>query len=295
MTASRLMTQYGLTEVSQTVVFGGTLTQYSHYSTVNHCDMRFAIYLPPQVVACHTSGAAKKLGVMYWLSGLTCNDENFMQKAGALKMAAELGIVIVAPDTSPRGAEVPGDANNAYDFGLGAGFYLNATEAPYDRHYNMYDYILHELICLVESAFGVSDKKAISGHSMGGHGAITIGLKNPTMFTSISAFSPICNPMVCPWGIKAFSHYLGSNTQTWAQYDAVELVKVARVKLPILIDQGGNDQFLESQLRPANLLAAAKENDYTIELNVHPRYDHSYYFISSFIDKHLAFHATYLK
>lgn len=285
----------GLTSVSQTVVFNGTLSQYNHYSEANKCSMSFAIYLPPHATGGGIEGKVKNVPVIYWLSGLTCTDENFMQKSGALKMAAQLGIAIVAPDTSPRGDDVPDDPDQAYDFGLGAGFYLNATQAPYDRNYNMYDYILNELLPVVESSFPVTNKKAISGHSMGGHGALTMGLRNPDVFSSISAFSPICNPMDCPWGVKAFTHYLGNNTQDWEQYDASQLIKKASQKPPILVDQGGDDNFLETQLKPENLLKAALANDYTIVLNMHPGYDHSYYFISSFIDEHIVFHAQFIK
>lgn len=251
--------------------------------------MRFAIYLPP------VSDLTQKVPVIYWLSGLTCTDENFMQKGGALRLASKLGIAIVAPDTSPRGENVPDDQEGSYDFGLGAGFYLNATEAPYNRHYNMYDYILNELLPAVEKHFPVTTKKSISGHSMGGHGALTIGLKNPQLFESISAFSPICNPTKCAWGVKAFSHYLGSNKSKWAEYDACELIKKAKIKKPILIDQGGNDNFLEEQLKPDNLMDNALHADYKIQLNMHAAYDHSFYFISSFIDDHIAFHARFLK
>lgn len=278
-----------LTKVSETMAFNGTHTQYSHYSHANNCSMRFAIYLPP------ISADRTKVPVIYWLSGLTCTDENFMQKGGALKIASQLGIAIVAPDTSPRGQYVPDDPDASYDFGLGAGFYLNATEAPYNRHYNMYSYVLEELLPLVEKNFPVTAKKSISGHSMGGHGALTIGLKNPKLFESISAFSPICNPMECAWGEKAFSHYLGSNKSDWADYDACELIKIAKVKQPILIDQGVSDDFLEMQLKPENLVKNARHADYKIQLNMHSGYDHSFYFISSFIDEHIAFHAEFLK
>jgi S-formylglutathione hydrolase len=278
-----------LSKVSQTMAFNGTHTQYSHYSHANNCTMRFAIYLPP------IAGDLKDVPVLYWLSGLTCSDENFMQKAGALKIASQLGIAIVAPDTSPRGDGVPDDPQGSYDFGLGAGFYLNATQAPFNKHYKMYDYIVHELLPLVEKNFPVSAKKSISGHSMGGHGALTIGLKNPTLFESISAFSPICNPMNCAWGEKAFTGYLGSDKSLWVNYDACELIKNAKLKKPILIDQGSSDDFLESQLKPENLVKSALHADYEIHFNMHSGYDHSYYFISSFIDEHIAFHAQYLK
>jgi S-formylglutathione hydrolase len=278
-----------ISRVSQTMAFNGTHSQYSHYSHANNCTMRFAIYLPPM------TGDSKNVPVLYWLSGLTCSDENFMQKAGALKTASQLGIAIVAPDTSPRGDNVPDDPQGSYDFGLGAGFYLNATQAPFNKHYKMYDYIVDELLPLIEKHFPVRSKKSISGHSMGGHGALTIGLKNPSMFESISAFSPICNPMNCAWGEKAFTGYLGTDKSEWADYDACELIKKAELKKPILIDQGGSDDFLESQLKPENLVKSALHADYEIHFNMHSGYDHSYYFISSFIDEHIAFHARYLK
>lgn len=277
-----------LTQVSSTYAFGGIHAQYTHESSANQCTMKFAIYLPPN------ANVQNKVPVVYWLSGLTCTDENFMQKAGALKMAAQLGIAIVAPDTSPRGENVPDDANAAYDFGLGAGFYVNATQAPWNKHYNMYDYIIKELIPSIESAFPVLTKRAISGHSMGGHGALTIGLKHSDLFTSISAFSPICNPVDCPWGQKAFSHYLGDNKLDWKAYDACELIAKTKLHIPILIDQGSNDNFLDEQLKPQNIVKQALAANYDLQLNMHSGYDHSYYFIASFVDQHLAFHAQFL-
>jgi len=233
--------------------------------------------------------------VLYWLSGLTCTDENFMQKAGAFKKAAELGIAIVAPDTSPRGEGVPDDPEGAYDFGLGAGFYLNATQEPWQEHYQMYSYIVDELPQLIEANFPVSKRKAISGHSMGGHGALTIGIKNPTAYSSISAFSPICHPMAVPWGQKAFRNYLGEDKSKWLQYDAVELMKTHLVTAPILVDQGNADSFLTEQLKPETLQSAAIEAKANLTLRIQPGYDHSYYFIQTFIDDHLEFHAKYLK
>ena len=266
--------------------FGGWHKQYSHQSTALNCSMRFAIYLPPQV----SSGA--KVPVLYWLSGLTCTDENFMQKASAQRIAAELGIAIVAPDTSPRGEGVADD--DGYDLGQGAGFYVNATQAPWVRHYQMYNYVVNELPTLIEEAFPVSDKRAISGHSMGGHGALTIAMLNPTRYSSMSAFSPICNPMTVPWGQKAFSAYLGKDKATWRNYDASELMRQATQFVPAKVDQGGADDFLLEQLKPEVLEAAAKVNSYPLDLAIHDGYDHSYYFISSFIDEHLRFHATHL-
>ncbi len=274
--------------ISSNKMFGGWNKQYTHQSAVLSCEMRFAIYLPPQV------SSGDRVPVLYWLSGLTCTDENFMQKAGAQRVAAELGIAIVAPDTSPRGDTVPDDPEAAYDFGLGAGFYVNATQAPWKKHYQMYDYVVTELPALVESMFPVLQRRAISGHSMGGHGALTIGLKNSQHYTSISAFSPICNPMNCPWGQKALGHYLGSDRQQWENYDASELIKVSASSVPILVDQGSADNFLTEQLMPERLERAAQESGYPLELRRQEGYDHSYFFIASFIEDHLRFHAEHL-
>ncbi|MGR5168147.1 S-formylglutathione hydrolase [Vibrio astriarenae] len=277
-----------LENISQAKVFGGWHKQYTHTSTALDCDMRFAIFLPPNATK------ETPVPVMYWLSGLTCTDENFMQKAGAFRKAAELGMAIIAPDTSPRGDNVPDDPNGAYDLGLGAGFYLNATQAPWSGHYQMYSYIIDELPNLIEAHFPVTQQRAISGHSMGGHGALTIGLKHPESFCSISAFSPIVNPMNCPWGQKAFHHYLGDDRTTWAQYDSVELLKTQSSIPPILIDQGDSDSFLTEQLQPEKLMAAAEQTGHVIELRMQTGYDHSYFFIQSFIEEHLDFHATHL-
>ncbi|MDO6560995.1 S-formylglutathione hydrolase [Paraglaciecola chathamensis] len=266
--------------------FAGWHKQYSHQSKTLNCAMRFAIYLPPQI----SSGS--KVPVLYWLSGLTCTDENFMQKAGAQRIAAELGIAIVAPDTSPRGDDVADD--EGYDLGKGAGFYVNATQAPWDRHYQMYDYVVNELPQLIEATFPVSDKRAISGHSMGGHGALTIALRNPDRYTSVSAFSPISNPLNCPWGEKAFSAYLGKDRTRWREYDASELMRAATQFVPALVDQGASDDFLTEQLKPEALQSAANTRGYPLALNLHEGYDHSYYFISSFIEGHLRFHAEHL-
>ncbi|KIO35060.1 S-formylglutathione hydrolase [Shewanella sp. cp20] len=272
--------------ISSNKCFGGWHKQYQHRSGVLDCAMRFAIYLPPQA-------SEQKVPVLYWLSGLTCTDENFMQKAGAMRIAAELGMAIVAPDTSPRGMEVADDAS--YDLGQGAGFYLNATQAPWQAHYQMYDYVVKELPELIEAHFPVTQARALAGHSMGGHGALTIGLKHPERYTSISAFSPIVNPINCPWGQKAFSQYLGKNRDEWSAYDACELMKQASCDLPIFIDQGSSDNFLEEQLRPEALVAVAKEKAYPLILRMQEGYDHSYYFIASFIEDHLRFHAKYFQ
>lgn len=275
-----------LENISQAKVFGGWHKQYTHQSSRLNCAMRFAIFLPPKATK------NNPVPVLYWLSGLTCTDENFMQKAGAFRRAAELGIAIVAPDTSPRGDDVADD--EGYDLGKGAGFYLNATQEPWSRHYHMYDYVVDELPALIEANFPVSSVRSISGHSMGGHGALTIGLKNSDKYRSISAFSPISNPMQAPWGQKAFNAYLGNEFEAWRQYDASELLRKAQAKLPILVDQGDADSFMVEQLKPEVLIAAAQEHDSDVEVRIQPGYDHSYYFISSFIGDHLEFHASYL-
>ena len=275
--------------VSSNKSFGGWHKRYRHRSSSLNCDMVFAVYLPPQA----EQGA--KLPVLYWLSGLTCTDENFMQKAGAQRMAAELGLIIIAPDTSPRGEGVADDANGAYDFGLGAGFYVNATQEPFARHYRMYDYVVQELPALIEANFPVSDKRGIAGHSMGGHGALICALKNPGRYQSVSAFSPISNPMNCPWGEKAFSLYLGEERSRWREWDASVLIAEASEKLPILVDQGDRDDFLEGQLKPQALQAAAKTAAHPLTLRMQPGYDHSYYFFASFFDDHLRHLAAALR
>lgn len=272
--------------ISNNKVFNGWHKQYRHYSNTLNCEMRFAIFLPPQI------NTGVKVPALYWLSGLTCTDENFMQKSGAQRVAAELGIAIIAPDTSPRGEDVADD--DSYDLGKGAGFYVNATQAPWNRHFHMYDYIVKELPELIEQHFPISDQRAISGHSMGGHGALTIALKNPQRYTSVSAFSPISNPINCPWGQNAFSAYLGSDKATWKEYDSCELISEATKLLPALVDQGNDDQFLNEQLKPNLLAAAAQAKGYPLQLNYHDGYDHSYYFIASFIEQHLRFHHQHL-
>lgn len=268
--------------------FGGWQQRYRHRSLVLDCDMVISIYLPPQA-------EQGRVPVLYWLSGLTCTDENFVTKAGAQQFAAQHGIAIVAPDTSPRGEGVPDDPDGAWDFGLGAGFYVNATQEPWSHHYRMYDYVANELPSLVEANFPVDAQRvAISGHSMGGHGALTIALKNPDRFKAVSAFAPICSPLNCPWGEKALSRYLGADRESWKQYDTCELVAVARERLPVLVDQGDKDDFLVEQLKPELLEAVAREVGYPMTIRMQPGYDHSYFFIASFIGEHLAFHARHL-
>lgn len=274
--------------VSSNRVFSGQHQQYRHDSKVLNCSMRFALFLPPQYEV-----NPEQMPVLYWLSGLTCTDENFMQKAGALKLASELGLAIIAPDTSPRGENIPDDENGAYDFGLGAGFYLNATESPWRENYKMYDYVLDELPEIIMKYFNFSDKKAVSGHSMGGHGALVLALRNPDYFSSVSAFSPICHPSIVPWGKKAFANYLGDDQSQWQDYDATLLMKkINNIEgyPPILINQGTGDQFLEEQLTPEHLINEAKAKNYPLTFRYQEGYDHSYYFISSFIEDHLRFH-----
>lgn len=277
-----------LTLLSENRSFGGAHRRYSHTSSVLACQMNFAVYLPPQALA------GTPVPVLYWLSGLTCTDENFMQKAGAQRMAAELGIAIVCPDTSPRGEGVPGDPDGAWDFGLGAGFYLNASETPWATHYRMHDYVVAELPALIEAHLPVTQKRGISGHSMGGHGALVCALRNPGRYQSVSAFAPICHPQACPWGEKAFSRYLGPDRGQWAEWDACVLLATNREQLPILVDQGGADSFLHTQLMPDQLQRAAAAIGYPLTLREQAGYDHSYYFIASFIDEHLQHHARTL-
>ncbi|EMR9381184.1 S-formylglutathione hydrolase [Escherichia coli] len=267
--------------------FEGWQQRWRHDSSTLNCPMTFSIFLPPP--RDHTPPP-----VLYWLSGLTCNDENFTTKAGAQRMAAELGIVLVMPDTSPRGEQVAND--DGYDLGQGAGFYLNATQPPWAMHYRMYDYLRDELPALVQSQFNVSDRCAISGHSMGGHGALIMALKNPGKYTSVSAFAPIVNPCSVPWGIKAFSRYLGEDKNAWLEWDSCALMYASNAQdaIPTLIDQGDNDQFLADQLQPAVLAEAARQKAWPMTLRIQPGYDHSYYFIASFIEDHLRFHAQYL-
>ena len=274
-----------LTVVQEQKCFGGRQVRYQHASAVLNCEMKFSVFLPPQA-------ATQNVPALYWLSGLTCSDENFSTKAGAQRVAAELGIALIIPDTSPRGEGVPDDA--AYDLGLGAGFYVNATQAPWAAHYQMYDYVLHELPALVEAELPLSDKRAISGHSMGGHGALVLALRNPQRFVSVSAFAPIANPINCPWGQKAFTAYLGKEQNAWANYDASLLLAQYRGDLPLLVDQGDADNFLTEQLKPQALYIAGMQAKANLLLRMQPGYDHSYYFIASFIEEHLRFHAQYL-
>ena len=291
------MTDGALEKIGFNLSFGGQQLRFRHRSEVLNCDMTFSIYLPPQ-------SEQVPVPVLYWLSGLTCTDEHFVAKAGAQQYAAEQGIAIVCPDTSPRGDGVPDDPDGAYDFGLGAGFYVNATEQPWSDHYQMYDYVLDELPGLINSKFPVnSEKMSISGHSMGGHGALTIALNNSGRYSSVSAFSPICSPINCPWGQKALSAYIGGNAQDnrgqWAKHDTVELVKAADMTLkqsiPILIDQGDADNFLAEQLNTQLLVDTAERVNFPMQIRFQAGYDHSYFFIATLIGEHIKFHAQHLR
>lgn len=282
-----------LETLSEHASHGGTVGFYCHQSMETKCPMRFAVFVPPQA-------NAGPVPVLTYLAGLTCTEETFMTKGGALQLAAELGIMLVAPDTSPRGDDVPDDPDSSWDFGHGAGFYLDATEAPYATHYRMYSYVTQELRALIAEHFPADEsRQGIFGHSMGGHGALTIGLKNPDIYKSVSAFAPICSPMNCPWGDKALLRYLGDRQETWADYDAAALVRglskdEAHSRSALLIDQGMGDQFLESQLHPHLLETACSEVGLSLTLRSHAGYDHGYYFISTFMDDHLRHHAALL-
>jgi S-formylglutathione hydrolase len=250
--------------------------------------MRFGVFLPPQA-------HAQRVPMLYWLSGLTCTEDNFIVKAGAQRVAAELGVALVVPDTSPRGLDIPGEAAS-YDFGLGAGFYVDATEPPWSQGYRMYSYVVRELREVIASEFSVDPSRAgIFGHSMGGHGALTIALKNPRSYKSVSAFAPISSPIRCPWGEKALAGYLGNDRARWSEYDTTALIEDRGwTGPPLLVDQGTKDPFLEAQLKPELLRSACAEHKVPLELRMQDGYDHSYFFIASFIEDHLRFHARYL-
>ncbi|MCZ6827398.1 MAG: S-formylglutathione hydrolase [Gammaproteobacteria bacterium] len=273
--------------ISSSRLFDGDLQSYEHYSKSCDSNMRFSVYLPPQA-------NKAKVPVLLWLSGLTANEENFMLKSGAQRYASELGIALVAPDTSPRETGTAGE-DDEWDFGSGAGFYVNATRLPWSRHFQMFDYVTKDLPEAIAANLPLdSGRLSVSGHSMGGHGALILALKKPGMFKSASAFSPICAPAKCPWGIKAFTGYLGEDQTRWRQYDASELIGQASEKLPLLIDLGAADEYLEEQLLPDLLEVACVEHDYPLKLRIHPGYDHSYNFVASFIGDHLKYHASAL-
>lgn len=275
-------------QIERVKEFDGWLERYSHDSSSCQCEMTFSVYLPPLA-------ATEKVPAVYWLSGLTCTDDNFRTKAGAQRYASELGIALIIPDTSPRGDDVP-DEEDRYDLGKGAGFYVNATQEPWAKHYHMYDYVTKELPALIEENFPVIPGVcSVSGHSMGGHGALICGLKNAGMYRSVSAFSPINNPVNCGWGKGCFSAYLGDDQTSWEAYDATCLVKAGAEQVPVLIDHGDDDEFLADQLYPENLLEACKDADFPITLRMQDGYDHSYHFISTYIGEHLAFHEKALR
>ena len=269
------------------VVHGGTLRYMKHDSAVTGTPMTLSVFVPP---------GQGPFPVLIWLSGLTCTEDNFTTKAGAYRAAAEHGLVVAAPDTSPRGEGVADDP--AYDLGQGAGFYVDATQAPWAPHFRMETYVADELIALIDAAFPTTGARAVSGHSMGGHGALTLALRHPDLFKSVSAFAPICSPTRCPWGEKAFNAYLGGDRAAWNRHDAAKLIEAGAangVFDDILIDQGDADSFLTDQLKPELLKAAAAAAGQKITLRMQPGYDHSYFFMASFIADHIAFHAERLK
>ena len=276
--------------VSQHRSFGGVVGFYRHDAATTACSMKFAVFTPPQA-------EKGRVPVLYYLAGLTCTEETMMMKGGAQRIAAELGVMLVAPDTSPRGVKLPGDSDS-WDFGVGAGFYVDATQEPWAKHYRMYSYVTSELPALIDANFATDQaRQGIFGHSMGGHGALTIALKNPKRYRSVSAFAPIAAPKTCPWGQKAFTGYLGPDHGQWNQYDATELVagvKDAASRPLILIDQGSSDQFLERELHPKLFEAACQKAGYPCTLRLQQGYDHSYYFISTFMEDHLRHHARTL-
>jgi S-formylglutathione hydrolase len=273
--------------ISEHACFGGTQRIFAHESRECRTEMRFSVYEPPQA-------RAGRVPVLYYLAGLTCTEETFMIKAGAQRLAAEHGLMLVAPDTSPRQPRLPGD-DASWDFGLGAGFYVDATQAPWSGHYRMYSYVTSELPELVNSRLPArADAQSIFGHSMGGHGALVAALRNPTRYRSVSAFAPIAAASRCPWGRKAFTGYLGSDEARWADYDASELVARKPFHSSILVDQGSADNFLAEQLNPDVFAAACRRSGQVFELRMHAGYDHGYYFIQSFIADHLAWHALAL-
>ncbi|MBS9781178.1 MAG: S-formylglutathione hydrolase [Gammaproteobacteria bacterium] len=265
--------------------FGGEQQIWQHDSETLNCLMNVAVYLPPQALDKENPQACP---VVYWLSGLTCSERNFIEKSGFQRYAAELGLIVVAPDTSPRGDTVADD--EGYDLGQGAGFYVNATQSPWDKHYQMYDYIVDELPDLIDNYFPTNGKQSICGHSMGGHGALMIALKNPEMYYSVSAFAPIVAPSQVPWGEKALTAYLGENREDWQQWDSCALLAKAENSLPMLIEQGLSDSFLAKELKPELLETVATTVNADVTVNRREGYDHSYYFIASFIGEHLAYH-----
>lgn len=277
-------------QISSSKCFGGTQSVYAHASSATSTEMKFSVFAPPAEV--HGNGPYPTL---FWLSGLTCTERNFIIKSGFQRVAAELGLMVVGPDTSPRGEGVPDDPDGAFDFGLGAGFYVNATQAPWSEHYKMYDYVAEELPALIAGEFPAdASRTGIFGHSMGGHGALITHLKNPERFRTCSAFAPIAAPSAAPWGEKAFANYLGADRDSWAAYDATALVAERPSEAEILIDQGAADEWLKEELHPDRFAAAAKGAGQRLTLRLHDGYDHSFFFISTFIEEHLRWHAERL-
>ena len=277
--------------VSQNRCFGGTQYVFRHRSSATGTDMRFAAFVPPG----GASGASRRLPAVWFLAGLTCTEENFTVKAGAQRVAAELGLILIAPDTSPRGEGVPDDPAGAYDFGLGAGFYLDATQAPWNRHYRMESYIMQELPDIIANLLPADmARQGIMGHSMGGHGALTLALRHASRFRSVSAFAPIASPMNCPWGEKALGGYLGADRAAWRRHDACALIDDGARVAELLVDQGTADGFLDSQLKPHLLEQACGRAGIPLRLRRQEGYDHSYFFIATFIEDHLRWHADRL-
>ncbi|MFP2910932.1 S-formylglutathione hydrolase [Pyxidicoccus sp. 3LFB2] len=276
------------TLLSEHRCFGGTVGFYRHASEACGGDMRFGVFVPPQA-------RERKVPVLYYLAGLTCTEDTFLIKGGAQRLAAQLGVMLVAPDTSPRGAGYPGEAD-AWDFGVGAGFYLDATQAPWSARYRMGTYVTKELPALIAAHFPArEDREGIFGHSMGGHGALVCALRQPGRYRSVSAFAPIAAPMRVPWGQKAFRGYLGEDTAAWREYDATELLRASKTRLPkLLVDQGTSDKFLQEQLKPELLREACEAVGQPLELRIHEGYDHGYYFVSTFMEDHLRHHAAAL-
>ena len=270
---------------SEHACFGGVQRFYSHQSSEIGLPMRFSVFLPAQA-------RTGKVSALFYLAGLTCTEETFMIKAGAQRVAAEQGLILITPDTSPRGSGIAGESDS-WDFGVAAGFYVDATEVPWNAHYRMYSYVLELYQLAIEALPIDSSRVGIFGHSMGGHGALVLALRNPGLFRSVSAFAPICAPSQCPWGKKALSRYLGQNEQNWLQYDASSLMENRNIPFPkgILIDQGLADKFLQDQLFPEAFKAACEKAQQPLELRKHPGYDHGYYFISTFVEDHIRFHS----
>lgn len=280
-----------LETLSDQKCFGGHVRFYRHLSSATGTPMTFSVFVPPQA-------ERQPVPILYWLSGLSCTAENFTVKAGAQRYAAEHGVLLVAPDTSPRGANIPGESDS-YDLGTGAGFYVNATRAPWSKNYRMYDYVVDELPALIKTELAATiklaaDRESIFGHSMGGHGALVCALRNPGRYRSVSAFAPICAPTRVPWGQKAFAAYLGDDRGLWRDYDASLLIESASERLPILIDQGDRDQFLDAQLSPKHFAEVCDRHHHPLTLRWQAGYDHSYFFIATFVGQHIAHHASYL-